>query len=201
MITKFVNEIESLHGEIESALKVCLDKAIRIGLLLTEAKESLQHGEFGAWVDENLSFSMRTAQRYMKVYQRRNELEGCDTVTDAYRMIEAPKNDTVSHLDIPDSIMKLGAILETIEDDNEIWGFRFESVNDLEVPAFMVIRKRENEKVDYGYYYFDVTDNCYGFDTIKPIEIAMFLHYLCLNVRFSCSNTIWLDRKLDQFVV
>jgi hypothetical protein len=58
-------EIVKLHNEIIDALKMTLRKAIRIGELLTEQKQSLKHGEFAPWIKDNLPFTDRTAQMYM----------------------------------------------------------------------------------------------------------------------------------------
>jgi hypothetical protein len=48
---------------------------MRIGELLTEQKESLGHGEFTAWVKENLPFTVRTAQNYMRIWNERETLK------------------------------------------------------------------------------------------------------------------------------
>jgi Protein of unknown function (DUF3102) len=68
------------------------DEAVRhaeaAGKLLLEVKESLPHGEFGKWVDTNVTVSMRQAQRYMAVAQ------GKPVPVRAL----GSKNDTVSHL-------------------------------------------------------------------------------------------------------
>ena len=63
-----IDEISKLHGEIYGAFKTSLEKAIRIGELLTEQKQNLRHGEFTSWVENNLPFSDRTAQIYMRLY-------------------------------------------------------------------------------------------------------------------------------------
>jgi len=39
-------EISKLHNEIHGHLRMSLQKAIRIGKLLTEQKAGLKHGEF-----------------------------------------------------------------------------------------------------------------------------------------------------------
>ena len=57
-----IDEIAKLHDEIYGAFKTTLEKAIRIGELLTEQKQNLKHGEFTSWVENNLPFTERTAQ-------------------------------------------------------------------------------------------------------------------------------------------
>jgi len=87
-----ITEINNLHSEIGGYLKMTLDKAIRVGELLQEVKEGLKHGAWLPWVEENLSFDLRSAQRYMKVAANKAVLES-DSVsylTEAYNLIEAP---------------------------------------------------------------------------------------------------------------
>lgn len=85
-------EIIALHGEIITAARSTLDKAIRIGELLTEQKAQLKHGQWLPWVKGNLPFSHNTASRYMSVYARRDEIShsGKFELTDAYRLLAAP---------------------------------------------------------------------------------------------------------------
>jgi len=56
-------EIARLHSEILTAARTSLDKAIRIGQLLTEQKAQLKHGEWLPWVKENLPFDARSSAR------------------------------------------------------------------------------------------------------------------------------------------
>lgn len=86
-------EIIRLHGEIEAAYQTSLDRAIRIGELLAQQKEALEHGQFLPWVAEHLPFSERTAQNYMRVFSRRAELKSATVadLTKAYRLLAPPK--------------------------------------------------------------------------------------------------------------
>jgi hypothetical protein len=87
-----VSEIVALHGEIVTAARTSLDKAIRIGELLAAQKASMKHGQWLPWIKENLPFAEVTAQRYMRCYVRRDELKSV-TVTDlgdAYHLLSAP---------------------------------------------------------------------------------------------------------------
>lgn len=58
-------EIKRLHQEIYGELRTSLQKAIRIGELLTEQKDELQHGEWEDWVSparfDFLNWSKRAA--------------------------------------------------------------------------------------------------------------------------------------------
>ena len=84
-----VSEIVALHGEIIQSARTTLDKAIRIGQLLTEQKATLKHGLWLRWIEDNLPFAERTARNYMTVYCRRGEIgNGCRfELTDAYKLL------------------------------------------------------------------------------------------------------------------
>jgi len=75
-------EIRQLHNKIEGYILSSIDNALRIGELLSEQKKALKHGEFTVWVSDNLPFSVRTAQNYMRVYRNKSLM----------------KNESVSHL-------------------------------------------------------------------------------------------------------
>lgn len=89
-----VPEIVRLHGEIVDSLRLSLDKAIRIGELLTEQKERLGHGRFGAWCAK-LPFGQRTAQNYMRLFDQRDRLksETVSHLTRAYRLLGRKDRD------------------------------------------------------------------------------------------------------------
>lgn len=86
-------EIFKLHDEITGHLKQSLEKAVRIGELLSHTKEALRHGEFGPWIEKNVPFTDRTARNYMRLYSERDRLK-TETVSDlktAYRLLAAPE--------------------------------------------------------------------------------------------------------------
>ena len=83
------NEINRLHGIATETANSAIEMAKQIGQLLLAVKDDLGHGEFGTWVDANLSVSMRQAQRYMAAAQGKPI---------SVRHF-ASKYDTVSHLD------------------------------------------------------------------------------------------------------
>lgn len=87
-----IQEITALHNEIGGYLKMTLEKAIQIGELLMEQKDSMEHGEFTAWVNANLPFTDRTARNYMRLYKERDKLktETVSDLTEGYRLLTAP---------------------------------------------------------------------------------------------------------------
>ena len=88
--------INELHNELTGLLNSSLDKAIEIGLLLTEKKAELKHGQFGKWIEENLVFSDRTARNYIKLFENKDKLLTAGSITEAYKMLEPVKAETVS---------------------------------------------------------------------------------------------------------
>lgn len=84
--------VNALHGEIDGALRLSLQKAIEIGGLLTEAKRQTGHGAFGEWLSDNVAFTSRTARRYMALHENQERLLKADSVSDlgsAYRLLVA----------------------------------------------------------------------------------------------------------------
>jgi len=86
-----IDRLNELHGEITRDAQALLNKAIEAGQILIEVKESLPHGDFTQWVNDNVVFSIRTAQRYMKIYSHREELknDSVSLLNDAHKMLSA----------------------------------------------------------------------------------------------------------------
>ena len=93
IVTTRTQEIVSLHQEIMGHLKQSLEKAIKIGQLLMEQKESLKHGEFTPWLEGNIPFTDRTARNYMRLFRERDRIktESVSDLGDAYRLITNQK--------------------------------------------------------------------------------------------------------------
>ena len=87
-----IKEICTLHGELVQLCRTSLEKAMRVGELLTEQKASLKHGEWGLWVTNNLPFTERTASNYTRLFRERARLK-TETVSDlgqAYKLLMEP---------------------------------------------------------------------------------------------------------------
>lgn len=71
------NRLAVLAGEInfikeqarDAIQQMAFRSAVEIGRILVEAKEQVAHGEWGAWLEENVSYSERTAQNFMSIYK------------------------------------------------------------------------------------------------------------------------------------
>ncbi len=53
----------------QQAKQYVVQAVVEIGRRLEEAKSMLEHGQWGAWVKEELGYSQSTAQNYMKIYK------------------------------------------------------------------------------------------------------------------------------------
>jgi len=84
-----VLEINDLHNKIMGSARTTLERAIHIGELLTEQKAKQAHGEWLPWIEANLVFDRMTAARYMRVFDRRQELNvtGVLHLAAAYRLL------------------------------------------------------------------------------------------------------------------
>ena len=91
-----ISEIVALHSEVVTAARTTLDKAVRIGELLTEQKASMKHGKWLPWMEANLPFSQQTASNYVRVFANRSKLPtvGNLELTDAYRLLSDGKEKT-----------------------------------------------------------------------------------------------------------
>ena len=85
-------EINTLHAALnESCARVSatvVTQAIALGKMLKATKKLVGHGNWTAWVDGSLQFSMKTATRYMSLAKAKetglSDLQKCATLMEAY---------------------------------------------------------------------------------------------------------------------
>lgn len=63
-------EINAIKANV---VRTAMLGAIDVGRLLCEAKEVVPHGEWGAWLEENVSYSQTTANDLMRIYREYND--------------------------------------------------------------------------------------------------------------------------------
>lgn len=94
-----MNELVSLN-QIVSEIKFFENQAVvsywEIGKRLSQAKEQVEHGDWEIWIDQNLGYTKRTAQRLIKVFE------------------DYPKATTLSHLTFSKALA-----LTSIKDEEE----------------------------------------------------------------------------------
>lgn len=118
-----MEQIISLHEQLTDYQTRSFDIALKIGEILCNLKENyIQRGKFGAWMEQNLPFSVRTGQRYMQVYLYREDLvkKEITNLTDAYREINGEPLDD-ENLEVDDSTntkRKWEVVSTTVEVDN-----------------------------------------------------------------------------------
>ncbi|MCI7301853.1 MAG: DUF3102 domain-containing protein [Clostridiales Family XIII bacterium] len=115
-----ISEIKTIEAQV---YKTAIDGAAEIGARLLEAKEQVGHGNWIAWCEENLNYTPRQAQNFIKIHEN-------------YRDENSPYANTKmsSHL----SISKALALLQVPEDEVE----EFEKEHDIEN---MTVKKLESE--------------------------------------------------------
>jgi hypothetical protein len=67
-------QINAEHHACEESTRVAIKHALRCGALLEEQKREVPHGEWGGWLLEDFGGSARTAQVYMRLNRKREEL-------------------------------------------------------------------------------------------------------------------------------
>lgn len=92
-LARLAKDINVHHRQCESAMKTGLEHAFKAGHLLIEAKVHCPHGTWAAWLAANFDGSHRTAQRYMMIANRWEELEAKAT-----RVSDLPYRDAVQLL-------------------------------------------------------------------------------------------------------
>ena len=86
-----VKQITRLHGEILAAAKMSLEKALKIGELLSRVRVS-RKGKWLAWIKDSVPFSDQTARNYIRVYEQRDDprFKNVLNLSDAYSLLCAP---------------------------------------------------------------------------------------------------------------
>lgn len=86
-------EIRSIDAQTR---EIVLRSAIEIGNRLNEAKALVPHGEWGAWLQENVNYSQSTANNFMKVaneYGSNYQALGNITYTQAVALLAVPAEE------------------------------------------------------------------------------------------------------------
>jgi len=95
-LTELASEINRLHEQITAIFSRGVQYCREVGMLLAQVKERMPHGRFQAWIKQNCSFSVRTAERYLQVEKNWGTIEerlgneglpGDHTLTGAIRLL------------------------------------------------------------------------------------------------------------------
>src|SRR4051794_39372415 len=74
-LTNLSQRIKDAHGKAATAFRAGLQHAKRAGELLIQAKQQLQHGDLGDWIEANCKLTWRTANLYMQIAKGWTELQ------------------------------------------------------------------------------------------------------------------------------
>ena len=91
------NRINELHKLAVITARKTIDHCIEAGELLSDVKESLKHGQFNNWCQDNLQLSRTTVFRYMKLFKNKDVIARAETPTDALKQLD--KCSTLKHLE------------------------------------------------------------------------------------------------------
>ena len=120
-------EINSIKDQTR---KMVLSNSIEIGKRLCEAKEMVEHGQWGQWLNERVDYSQSTAQNLMKIFQEygadQGQLWGAE-----------PKSETFGKLSYSQAVVLLGVPAEERE--------AFAKGHDLEETSIRELKKEVEE--------------------------------------------------------
>ena len=128
-----VTEIIALHEELTGLAKTTIEKASRIGELLTEIKSQIGKGSvggrgyYGAWIEKNLPFCRKTAFNYMRVFREWKKLGDSEKVSrlslsDVYHLLAGP--------DDKNAALVKGDILNRLIHERENYDILYEALGD-----------------------------------------------------------------------
>ena len=91
-LSTLANKINHAHADTLTAARTTLEHARRVGDLLIEAKAAVPHGEWLPWMKENVTFSVATAGRYVKVAANWDQvnLSSVTNLTEATALLTEP---------------------------------------------------------------------------------------------------------------
>lgn len=98
-IQTVTTEIWMIRRQVE---QTALSGAIEIGRRLTEAKELLPHGEWGKWLQEEVSFSQRTANNFMRLYAEYGDAQVSLFGGDSQALADLPYTKALQLLAVPE---------------------------------------------------------------------------------------------------
>jgi hypothetical protein len=123
-------QINAEHMKAMEGAKSYMEHAMKAGDLLANAKKILPHGAFQNWITDNLAFTVRTAQNYMRAAAHRKEHASANVeqISDAYSTLTEPKpiRDVPEVEAEDDEVEVLTATVQTKDeaDDSIYWYWR-----------------------------------------------------------------------------
>ena len=103
-LASLAGRINAGHEECHAIARSAVAKAIEVGGWLAEARDQVDHGEWGAWVESNCVFTPRQAQKYMRAFENREAIEAemrtpsshLTSLNRALEVVAEPRNEPLS---------------------------------------------------------------------------------------------------------
>lgn len=127
-INTIASEIRYIQNDVQ---QYAAAGALKIGERLCEAKELLDHGEFGPWLKDEFGWTDRTAQKLMAVYRE---------FGDDQKSLFGPEINTKTYSDLP--VSKLYLLISVPESERE----EFVKENDIAEISVREMEKLLKEK-------------------------------------------------------
>ncbi len=179
--SEITTRINEEHSRAFSKARDALSHARNAGELLIEAKSLLKHGEWGNWLAENVAFTERTAQSYMRLARNWESLSKNETISDL---------GLVKTLSLLSDVPKIGDYVEAwvppLSPDRDYmtcpWG-------DSRTLVISPSRKHENF---YEFAYFDpLKSSEIMFTTVTTEGVEMFLNHYLKTIKEDGSLLTW----------
>lgn len=98
-LTDLAVEINTENENLRGHVKNSFESALRLGELLTQAKNLVEHGEWTQWIENNCTVSLYQSRAYMRLYEGREKL-GIEngvgpvlSINGALRLLTADSNE------------------------------------------------------------------------------------------------------------
>ena len=153
---ELASEINALHKSAIENAELAVSKAIDAGKLLLKVKSSLKHGEFTAYVKDELNLSLRQCQRYMAAAKGKKPLQLSDLNV---------KSDIMSFLKKTEQFFPLPGMVYMLPTDN---GEDIKALVECyaEHPEFFFVTVYGDPTMEHRH------------TTIRPVESIMVHHNL-----------------------
>lgn len=148
-------DIETITSEILGLKKTAGDAILAIGHRLIEAKSLLAHGEWLPWLTEQVEFSERSAQTFMRLAR---EWSNPQTLADlgaakVLVLLSLPEPEREAFLaEVPAEDMSVRELKKAIRERNEAQQAQEKMAGDLRLANELLERAREDQETERARY-------------------------------------------------
>ena len=80
--------VNNQHNRMERGTRLLVDIASAIGEVLSKVRGNAPTGAFPEWLEKQIACPKRTADRYISLFNYKNEISGTGSLSEAYKLIE-----------------------------------------------------------------------------------------------------------------